>query len=140
MKLIIADWIREARQSAGLSQDALGARLAEEFGSERGYTKANISHWETLKHEPSIQQLLAIKRITNKPLPNVLLKEMGFSASHMGTAAANSDALAVEDFVKVVNGYWLATPAERSLILSAAITASENAAARLSQSSASNEN
>lgn len=66
---MIAAWIREARQEAGFSQEELGAKLALELGGERGYTKANISHWETRKHSPNLRQLLAISKVTGKGLP-----------------------------------------------------------------------
>lgn len=134
LKQVIADWITEARQSADLSQEALGGRLAIEFGSERGYTKANISHWETKKHEPSIQQLLAIKKITKHPFPAALLQELGYtSMTDIRPPAANGDHLTAEDLALVVNGYCVAGPAERNLILGAATAAIENAAQRNSR-------
>ena len=128
LKRVIAEWIIEARQGAKLSQESLGTRLAQEFNSERGYTKANISHWETQKHEPSIQQLLAIKKITNHPLPPALLSEIGYtSMTDVRPPAANGDLLTAEDLALVVNGYCVAGPAERNLILGAATAAIENA-------------
>lgn len=66
---MIAKWVKEARTDAGLSGAALGAQLALELGTERGHTKANISHWENERHNPNLQQLLAISRITKKSLP-----------------------------------------------------------------------
>lgn len=69
IKQKIADWIKAARAEAGLSGEQLGARLSLELGNKRGNTRANISHWETEKHEPSLQQILAIAKITGKPLP-----------------------------------------------------------------------
>lgn len=74
---MIANWVREARTDAGLSGAALGAKLALELGTERGHTKANISHWETGKHSPSLRQLLAIAKITERPLPPGILAAMG---------------------------------------------------------------
>lgn len=65
----LADWIRGARKAAGYSQDELGAKLALELAEERGYTKANISHWETRKHSPSLKQLIAISKVTGCSLP-----------------------------------------------------------------------
>lgn len=136
LKQVIADWITEARQSAELSQESLGTKLAIELNSERGYTKANISHWETKRHEPSIQQLLAIKKITNYPLPPALLQEMGYtSLAEVRPPAANADLLTAEDLAKVVNGYCVAGPAERNLILGAATAAIENAALRRNRAS-----
>ena len=70
---MIACWVREARTAANLSGSALGARLALELGTERGNTKANISHWENEKHSPNLKQLLAISRVTGKRLPPEIL-------------------------------------------------------------------
>jgi transcriptional regulator with XRE-family HTH domain len=69
IKQIIAHWVKQARTEMGLTGAQLGARIAIELKSDRGNTRANISHWETGKHEPSIQQLLAIAKITGKSLP-----------------------------------------------------------------------
>jgi phage repressor protein C with HTH and peptisase S24 domain len=65
----IATWIRDARKRAGLSGADLGAKLSLELGTERGHTKGNISHWELGKHQPSIEQLRAISKITGVALP-----------------------------------------------------------------------
>jgi phage repressor protein C with HTH and peptisase S24 domain len=73
LKTMIANWIKEARRDAGLSGEALGTKLAFELGTARGHTKANISHWETEKHGPSLQQLLAIAKITGKSLPSAII-------------------------------------------------------------------
>jgi len=70
---MIAGWVRDARTAAGLSGTALGARLALELGTDRGNTKANISHWENEKHSPSLKQLLAISRVTGRSLPTEIL-------------------------------------------------------------------
>jgi phage repressor protein C with HTH and peptisase S24 domain len=72
-KTMIANWIKEARRDAGLSGEALGTKLAFELGTVRGHTKANISHWETEKHSPNLQQLLAIAKITGKSLPPAII-------------------------------------------------------------------
>lgn len=76
LQTTIAGWVREARTEAGLSGAALGARLALELGTERGLTKANISHWETEKHSPNLRQLLAIATVTGKSLPPNVLAHM----------------------------------------------------------------
>ena len=73
---MIAGWVRDARTAAGLSGTALGARLALELGTERGNTKANISHWENEKHSPNLKQLLAIARVTGRSLPPEILAPM----------------------------------------------------------------
>jgi len=74
LQTTIAEWIRAARKEAGLSQDGLGAQLALQLGDPRGFSKANISHWETCKHAPNIRQLMAIAKITGKPLPDAILE------------------------------------------------------------------
>jgi transcriptional regulator with XRE-family HTH domain len=77
LKDMIAEWVKAARTSAGLSGAALGAKLELELGSSsRGHTRANISHWETGKHEPSIQQILAIVKITGMGLPEAVVSAM----------------------------------------------------------------
>jgi transcriptional regulator with XRE-family HTH domain len=73
LQTTIAEWIRAARKEAGLSQDALGAQLALQLGDDRGFSKANISHWETCKHAPNIRQLMAIAKITGRPLPSEIV-------------------------------------------------------------------
>jgi transcriptional regulator with XRE-family HTH domain len=66
---VIAKWVRSAREHAGLSGDQLGTKLALELGTERGNTKANISHWENERHQPSMLQMLAVAKITGLRLP-----------------------------------------------------------------------
>lgn len=72
LKDVIATWIRTARSSAGMSGADLGAQLSLELGGVRGHSKANISHWETGKHSPNLQQLLAISKITRVDLPDAI--------------------------------------------------------------------
>lgn len=69
LKKLIASWVRQARTEAGLSGDELAAKLIFELKVTKGNSKANISHWETEKHSPDLEQLLAIVRITGKSLP-----------------------------------------------------------------------
>lgn len=69
LKQLLAGWIRQARKAAGLSQEDLGAMLALELGDDRGYTKANISGWENLRHSPNLKQLMAIAKVTGAGLP-----------------------------------------------------------------------
>lgn len=83
---MIAGWVREARTAAGLSGTALGARLALELGTERGNTKANISHWENDKHSPNLKQLLAISRVTGKSLPPEILAPMSDTPAGVSNA------------------------------------------------------
>jgi phage repressor protein C with HTH and peptisase S24 domain len=76
IKQTVAAWVRASRTKAGLSQSDLGTKLALDMGGERGYTKGNISHWENAKHEPSLQQLLAISRITEQELPQEIFRAL----------------------------------------------------------------
>lgn len=94
LKALIADYVKQARTEAGMSGAALGAKLALELGTERGHTKANISHWENQKHSPSLQQLMAIAKVTGKSLPLQIVNAM------QGGAAALSD----EDLQKLLPG------------------------------------
>lgn len=59
----IQEWVKKARTHARLSQQELGDKL--------GRSKANIGHWETGKHEPSINQVDQISRLTNFPAPPI---------------------------------------------------------------------
>ncbi len=59
----IGEWVRAAREAKGWSQTQLGDAI--------GVSKANVSHWETAKHEPSFGQLLAIRDKTGHPLHDV---------------------------------------------------------------------
>jgi transcriptional regulator with XRE-family HTH domain len=60
----IARWVSEARKSRGWNQEQLGEHL--------GVTKANVSHWETGKHDPSFLQLLKIRDVTGYALREVM--------------------------------------------------------------------
>jgi transcriptional regulator with XRE-family HTH domain len=59
----VSQWIKRARASRGWRQEDLGEAL--------GVTKANVSHWETGKHEPSFLQLLRIRDVTGMALVEV---------------------------------------------------------------------
>ena len=59
----LGNWIRSARASKGWTQDQLGDAI--------GVTKANVSHWETGKHEPSFMQMLKIRDATGYQLEDV---------------------------------------------------------------------
>lgn len=91
MQQLIAQWVREARKEAFLSQSDLGAKLALEMGEERGYTKANISHWETCKHSPNLRQLMGIAKVTGRPLPHSLLHSMAWASSTEDVEPAAND-------------------------------------------------
>jgi len=59
----IGKWIAAARKSCGWNQEQLGTHL--------GTSKANVSHWETGKHEASFAQLLKIRDLTGYQLRDV---------------------------------------------------------------------
>lgn len=59
----VGEWIEKARKHRGWTQTQLG--------DEVGVSKANISHWETGKHEPSFGQLLSIRDKTGYALRDV---------------------------------------------------------------------
>lgn len=59
----IGQWIVKARSHKQWTQTQLGDAI--------GVTKANVSHWETGKHEPSFGQLLRIKNVTGFGLREV---------------------------------------------------------------------
>jgi transcriptional regulator with XRE-family HTH domain len=102
LKRMIAEWVRQARTEAGMSGAALGAKLALELGTDRGHTRANISHWETQKHGPNLQQMLAISKVTGKSLPPSILAAMQASGD------ASSGAAKIEDPGLAKNGAPLA--------------------------------
>ncbi|MFT3720396.1 helix-turn-helix transcriptional regulator [Pseudorhodoferax sp.] len=58
----IKDWVRSARQHAGLTQAQLGEAL--------NVTKGNVSGWENGRHNPSYEQIRAIAQRTGVPLPD----------------------------------------------------------------------
>ena len=80
---VIAKWVRSARASAGMSGADLGAKMALALGTERGHSKANISHWETGKHRPNLRQLLAIAKITAQSLPEEIRQGMLIETPHL---------------------------------------------------------
>lgn len=59
----IGEWVRKARAARGWNQERLGEALS--------VSKANVSHWETGKHEPSFPQLLKIRDVTGYALRDV---------------------------------------------------------------------
>lgn len=100
----IASWVREARISAELSQEALGEKL--------GKTKGNISAWEKGRHEPSFKQVIQISAITGHLLP------AGIVVKAAKTPAANdADQLDPDELIEVIRGFKVARPDERSAIL-----------------------
>lgn len=81
MNIDVSAWIKAARKSAGLSQEALGERL--------GRTKGNVSGWENGRHQPSFEQLIQISRETKHPLPEEwrLLGAQPLQSSNSDTSA-----------------------------------------------------
>lgn len=59
--MLLKDWIRNSRTKAGLTQTQLGEAL--------GVKKANVSAWETGKHEPGFDQISRISALTGEPIP-----------------------------------------------------------------------
>lgn len=61
----LSEWVKAARQAAGIGQEELGAKL--------GVTRGNVSAWENGRHEPSFAQILAIANETGNrvPIPGV---------------------------------------------------------------------
>lgn len=95
LKQLLADWIRQARKTAGLSQEGLGAELAGELGDDRGYTKANISGWETLRHSPSLKQVMAIAKVTGASLPALVLDALQGDQPSVVTASPDANVLSL---------------------------------------------
>ena len=120
---LIAKWIADARTEAKLSQDALGAKLAIELGHVRGHTKQNISHWETKKHQPSVEQVLAISKITGKKLPAELLSAFQ-QDSRTPMQEASLPGIASSKFVELVTVYNYTNDAGR-IAIDAAIEAAK---------------
>lgn len=59
----IKAWVLAARTHKSWTQAALAEKL--------GRSKANIGHWETGKHAPSLEQLGQISTLTGYPLPEL---------------------------------------------------------------------
>jgi phage repressor protein C with HTH and peptisase S24 domain len=93
LKQLLADWIRQARKAAGLSQEDLGARLALDLGDDRGYTKANISGWENLRHSPNLKQLMTIAKVTGIGLPAAIANSMQGAQPITSTVSPDISAL-----------------------------------------------
>jgi transcriptional regulator with XRE-family HTH domain len=93
LKQLLAAWIRDARKAAGLSQEDLGAKLALEMGDDRGYTKANISGWENVKHSPSLKQVMAIAKVTGAGLPAPILDVLQNDQLSAATTPAGAEVL-----------------------------------------------
>lgn len=92
LKQTISIWVRQARKEAGLSGEMLGAKLSLEPGAPtRGFTRANISHWETGKHSPNLQQLIAIAKITGKGLPSTIVSAMQSGKDEQSNVEAGPD-------------------------------------------------
>jgi phage repressor protein C with HTH and peptisase S24 domain len=94
LKEMIADWIKASRIEAGMSGAALGEKLAIELGTDRGNSKGNISHWETQRHNPSLQQLLAIAKVTGRQLPPAILGGMLAGAPLGNPGPTDADSIA----------------------------------------------
>lgn len=60
----ISEWVKAARKHKGLTQP--------EFAKAMQRSKANVSHWELGKHEPSLSQLKQMSQITGYSLMPLL--------------------------------------------------------------------
>lgn len=126
---MIAEWIKAARTDAGLSGAELGAKLELELGVSRGHTRANISHWETGKHEPSIQQILAIVKITGQGLPREIMEAMnprfvgGESQSKPLPVAASAPPWMDPQAFRLLDLYYGTDPQGQAEIMSTALEA-----------------
>lgn len=89
----ISEWIKAARAHKGWNQSQLGEVVSR--------TKANVGHWETGKHEPSLDQLVAISSATGYPLP-----PMGTPSTQANTEPANGSTGEVPLISWVAAGSW----------------------------------
>jgi transcriptional regulator with XRE-family HTH domain len=119
---LLAKWVRAARDHAELSGEQLGARLALELGTERGNSKANISHWEKERHQPNLAQIMAIAKITGFKLPAEILEyiaEPNKSESEIPRSRTeNIHALnwnSLEE-IEILSAYRQSTPAGKAFI------------------------
>lgn len=119
---VIAKWVRSAREHAELSGEQLGVKLALELGTERGNTKANISHWEKERHQPSMLQMLAIAKITGLKLPGEFAEYLATPNKTVqevpGSRSAEIYALSWNsaDELEMLSQYRMLTDEARSLI------------------------
>lgn len=74
----LKEWVRAARAHKGWTQTQLGEAV--------GRTKANVGHWETGKHAPSVEQMAQISLATGYPLP-----QMGAAAPTQATVPQTID-------------------------------------------------
>lgn len=90
----IKDWVRAARDHKGWSQKQLGEVMSR--------TKANIGHWETGKHEPSLSQVLQIAKETGYPLPT-----FGIEGAHKSNVETTNGAAGEVPLISwVAAGAW----------------------------------
>lgn len=74
LKTQIANWIKRAREDANMSGTDLALKLTMEMRTDRGYSKATISHWEHGRHSPTFVELLALVRVMGKSLPDEVVR------------------------------------------------------------------
>lgn len=73
----IAQWVKSARNKAGLSQESLAQSL--------GLTKGNVSAWEHARHKPKLEQVLQITSLTGYE-PPVEMRGFNVSPAALGGA------------------------------------------------------
>ncbi|MCX7062824.1 MAG: helix-turn-helix domain-containing protein [Gammaproteobacteria bacterium] len=77
-------WVKQARNSANLSQ--------EQLAHELGCTKGNVSAWENNRHAPSVAQVDLIARLTNFPyVPHREVASADFNGLPLVTSATSAD-------------------------------------------------
>lgn len=130
-KTIIARWIKDARTKAELSGAELGAKLALEMRIEKGITRANVSHWETEKHSPNLQQVLGIVKITGVGLPASIIQAMQGGADRMRSVGSPQPGSSLErldaDEWTMLQMYRSSTVTSKDLIRKTANSAEKEA-------------
>jgi transcriptional regulator with XRE-family HTH domain len=126
---IISKWLVEARTAAGLTGEQLGTKLQLLLPDRKGNTKGNISHWETKKHQPDIEQLIAVSQITNKRLPSELLSffdpdkaptELNAARQRKEKLVSASKLIFGDELIELMTLYQQADPEQREFILESA--------------------
>ncbi len=123
---LLANWIRDARKAAGISGEQLAAKMALELGTEKGNTKATVSHWENLRHQPSIQQLLTIAKITRQPLPDEITQYLSAPPRFQGEVPVERETVVTViarntlEEMELLGLYRLSTESGKRLIMDAA--------------------
>ncbi|WP_345245312.1 helix-turn-helix transcriptional regulator [Pigmentiphaga soli] len=76
----LKEWVKAAREAAGMTQTRLGEEL--------GVTKGNVSGWENGRHEPSYSQMLKMAELSRWSVP---LPGLGGVDTKTGNSAVNAE-------------------------------------------------